>query len=135
MVSTGKEPRRRRALVAEDDDEMRALVVGALRDEGFEVDEVEDGRRLWQRTIESPSYDCVVSDLRLPIVDGITVLEDLRGRAPATLLILMTAFGDEGVRARAAKVGALFIDKPFTMSELRAVARSLVEGSAHRGNP
>jgi DNA-binding response OmpR family regulator len=116
---------KRRALVAEDDAEMRALVAEVLRAEGFDVDEVGDGRRMWQMTLKPPAYDLVVSDLRLPVVDGLTVLEDFHGRAPAKPLLLMTAFGDDSARARAEKLGAVFLEKPFKMGELRAVARRL----------
>jgi DNA-binding response OmpR family regulator len=122
-----------RALVAEDDSEMRALVVVALRDEHFEVDEVGDGRLMWLRTVHSASYDLVVSDLRLPIVDGLTVLEDLHDRAPNTGLILMTAFADDSVRARARELGVVLMDKPFRMGELRAAAHRLLEAAARRG--
>ncbi len=108
----GAEGERPRALVAEDDADMRSLVAAALRAEGFEVDEVGDGRQLWQRTLESPAYDLVVSDLRLPVVDGLTVLEDFHGRAPTKRLLLMTAFGDDATRGRAEKLGATFSTSP-----------------------
>ena len=114
---------------------MRALVVDALRIEDFEVDEVGDGRTMWIRTIQGLSYDLVVSDLRLPIVDGFTVLEDLLGRAPKTQAIVMTAFADASVRARAEAIGVMVIDKPFKMAELRAAARRLRENAAHEGEP
>jgi DNA-binding response OmpR family regulator len=123
----------RLALVAEDDPEMRALVAGALRGDGFEVHEVEDGRKMWQQTLEPQKYDLIVSDLRLPVIDGLTVLEDLHERAPAPALLLMTAFGDEVARARAAKLGAALLDKPFKMIELCAAARRLCEVAADRG--
>ena len=126
---------KRRALVAEDDAEMRALVAEVLRAEGFEVDEVGDGRRMWQKTLEHPAYDVVVSDLRLPIVDGLTVLEDFHVRAPAKPLLLMTAFGDASARARAQKLGAVFLDKPFKMAELRAAAGGLFAPIATGGKP
>jgi DNA-binding response OmpR family regulator len=116
--------RRRRALIAEDDAEMRALVAVALRAEGFAVDEADDGRQLWLKTLLGEPYDLVVSDLRLPIVDGLTVLEDLHERAPSTLVVLMTAFSDDDTRARAERLGALLFDKPFKLDELRAAARS-----------
>jgi DNA-binding response OmpR family regulator len=126
---------RRRALVAEDDEEMRALVASVLRSEDFEVDEVGDGRGMWRQTLSSPAYDLIVSDLRLPIVDGLTVLEDLRARLSRTPMLLMTAFGDAATRARAKVLGAEFLDKPFEMSELRAAARRLCEAAARRGGP
>ena len=134
MDGTNKAPKPR-ALVAEDDVEMRAIVSDALRMEGFLVDEVGDGRLMWRRLIEQPTYDFVVSDLRLPIVDGLTVLEDFHLRAPRTPLIVMTAFGDDATRDRATRVGATLLDKPFRMVELRAAARRLLLESAARRGP
>ncbi len=120
--------------MAEDDPEMRALVVDALRIDGFEVEEVGDGRQMRARTVQSV-YDLVVSDLRLPRGDGLTVLEGLHDRSPCTQLILMTAFADDAVRWRTAQVGAVLIDKPFKLSELRATARRLCKEMAPRGTP
>jgi two-component system response regulator ResD len=119
-------PRRPRALVAEDDPDMRALVVEALRGEGMDVEEAEDGRRMWGLTLRLDGYDLIVTDYRLPIVDAVTVVEDLRARHLRTPVILMTAFGDEAVRARAGELGAVFLSKPFSMTELNAAARSLL---------
>lgn len=124
-----------RALLAEDDEEMRGLVAETLRGAGFDVQEVGDGRQMWIRTIRGAAYDLVVSDLRLPIVDGLTVLEDLRERFPATSIILMTAFGDDAARARAERLHAVFLEKPFRMGELRAAVRRLSNGTMHRGSP
>ena len=126
---------KRRALLAEDDEEMRSLVADTLRSAGFEVQEVGDGRQMWIQTIHGRAFDLVVSDLRLPIVNGITVLEDLRERAPATRMILMTAFGDDASRMRAERLHAVFLDKPFRMGELRAAVRRLCDQAAHRGSP
>jgi DNA-binding response OmpR family regulator len=114
---------KRRALLAEDDGDMRGLVAEALRKEGFEVDEVDNGRQLWGMTIRPGRYDLIVTDLRLPVVDGLTVVEDLRAREPHTPILVMTAFGDANTRARAAGVGALFFDKPFRMADLRAAVQ------------
>jgi DNA-binding response OmpR family regulator len=133
LRTPGTEPTRR-ALVAEDDLEMRALVTGALRIDGFEVTEVGDGRDLRARTNES-ICDLVVSDLRLPFGDGLEALEDLHARAPETQMILMTAFADDSVRTRAATLDAVLMDKPFRLSELRAAARRLCKDVAHRGTP
>ncbi len=107
---------------------MRALVVDALRLDGFTVEDVEDGRNLRVRVTQSV-YDLVVSDMRLPLGDGLTVLEDLRDGAPSmkTQMIVMTAFADDSVRKRAARVGAVLVEKPFKLSELRATARRLCE--------
>jgi len=114
---------------------MRALVVDALRMDGFAVEEVGDGRNMRVRATQSV-YDLVVSDLRLPLGDGLTVLEDLRVRAPSatTQMILMTAFADDSVRLRTARLGAVLLEKPFKLNELRAAARRLCEIAASRGS-
>ncbi len=126
-------PPSRRALVVEDDEEMRALVVGALREDGLLVDEAENGRLMWMQTIVGPAYDLIVSDVRLPILDGLTVIEDLRGRGARTPVIVMTAFADEAARARAASLDVVLLDKPFLMGDLRAAVRRLFERASPKG--
>jgi two-component system cell cycle response regulator CpdR len=121
-----------RVLVAEDDAEMRRLVVEALRSDGHEVVEADDGGRLLTRLAEvfarDPTLalvDVIVSDIRMPVCSGLELLERLteaRWRVP---FILMTAFGDQETRRRAEKAGALLLDKPLSLEALRdAVAWS-----------
>jgi CheY-like chemotaxis protein len=120
-----------RVLVAEDDSEMRRLVVEALRKDGHDVIEASDGGRLLVRLAEvfdrDPSMvavDIIVSDVRMPICSGLDLIErmfEARWRIPC---ILMTAFGDDVIRGRAEAVGALLLDKPLSLDELReAVVR------------
>ena len=120
-----------RVLVAEDDHEMRRLVVEALRKDGHEVTEAADGGRLLVRLAELfdrdyflAGVDVIVSDVRMPICSGLELVERLfeaRWRVPC---ILMTAFGDDDIRRRASAVGALLLDKPLSLDELReAVGR------------
>jgi two-component system cell cycle sensor histidine kinase/response regulator CckA len=121
-------------VVAEDDPEMRALVAQSLRRDSHEVFEVADGARLLVRIgrqyrSHEPErrIDLVVTDLRMPVVTGLAILRGLRAAHCATPVILMTAFGDDGVRREAAELGAVLLDKPFAMDQLRAAARSLLE--------
>jgi CheY-like chemotaxis protein len=120
-----------RVLVAEDDREMRRLVVEALRKDGHEVTEAADGGRLLVRLAEvfdrDPSLaevDVIISDIRMPVCNGLDLVErmfEARWRVPC---ILMTAFGDDEIRRRAEAVGALLLDKPLSLEQLReAVAR------------
>jgi DNA-binding response OmpR family regulator len=124
-----------RVLLGEDDAEMRTLLAEALRTEGFEVDEAEDGGRMLERaelarSKGEPAYDLVVSDVRMPAVDGFTLVGRLRAGDPATPIILMTAFGDDECSARAAELGVTMFYKPFKLDHLRAVARRIVNGEA-----
>jgi len=119
-----------RALVAEDDDQLRAVVADALRAEGFAVDEVADGAQMLLRAMEgagkvAPGYALVVSDVRMPFLDGITVIDRLRGFGVRTPVILISAFGDEWARVKAKSLDVVLMDKPFKVAELRATARRL----------
>jgi CheY-like chemotaxis protein len=120
-----------RVLVAEDDPEMRKLVVQALRRDGHEILEASDGAQMLQRLAElfegdatMRSVDIIVTDVRMPVCSGLDVVERLTEARWKIPCILMTAFGDDEVRWRAESVGATLLDKPLSLDELReAVAR------------
>jgi CheY-like chemotaxis protein len=118
-------------IVAEDDHEMRRLVVEALRKDGHDVVEAADGGRLLVQLAEAferdPSLtgvDMVVADERMPVCRGLDLLERLveaRWRVP---FVLMTAFADDETRRRAEHLGAVLLEKPLSLDALReAVAR------------
>ncbi len=121
-------------VVAEDDPEMRALVAQCLRRDSHHVFEVGDGGRLLVRIGRQyrshepePRIDLLVTDLRMPIVTGLAILRGLRAAHCTTPVILMTAFGDDELRREAAELGAVLLDKPFAMDDLRAAALNLLE--------
>ena len=116
-----------RVLVAEDDSEMRRLVVEALRKDGHDVTEAADGGWLFVMLAEAchhdplfPAVDCIVSDVRMPICGGLDLLERLIDVSGSVPVILMTGFGDDELRARADRLGALLIEKPLSLEALRA---------------
>lgn len=122
-----------RILVAEDDAEMRRLVVEALRKDGYTVLEAADGGRLLvtlaHQRVDHDGIDLadlVISDVRMPVVSGIEILEQVRAAHWTTPVILMTAFGDEGTRDRARSLGALLFDKPFDLDDLRTAVACLL---------
>lgn len=121
-----------RVIVAEDDPEMRRLVVEALRKDGHLVTEAADGGRLLVHIAEAfdrdPALslvDVIVTDVRMPVCTGLELLErlaDARWRVP---MILMTAFGDEDTRRRAERLGAVLFDKPLSLDALREAVKRL----------
>ncbi len=118
-------------LVAEDDPEMRKLVVQALRRDGHEILEASDGEQMLQRLAElfdqdstMRAVDVIVTDVRMPMCSGLEVVERLAEARWKIPCVLMTAFGDDEVRGRAQSLGATLLDKPLSLDELReAVAR------------
>ncbi|HTQ48741.1 MAG TPA: response regulator [Polyangiaceae bacterium] len=121
-----------RVIVAEDDPEMRRLVVEALRKDGHHVTEVSDGGRLLVQIAEAfdrdptlSQVDVIVSDVRMPVCNGIELLERLADARWGVPVILMTAFGDEDTRKRAARIGAVLFDKPLSLEALRDAVNRL----------
>ena len=128
-----------RVLLAEDDDDMRELVADALRRDGYEVVAVPDGGRLLVSIGRSyasgrahQDYDLIVADIRMPVCDGLQILEELRKAAWPTPTILMTSYDDASTRARADALGAVLFSKPFDTDDLRTAARNL---TCFRGRP
>jgi DNA-binding response OmpR family regulator len=122
-----------RVLVAEDDPDMRNLVVEALRKDGHDVQQAIDGGDLLVRIAEGfrrdpnrPSVDVVVSDIRMPGYSGLELVERLYNARWRIPLILMTAFGDEDTRKRAERIGAVLFDKPLRLEELREAVKRLL---------
>ncbi len=120
-----------RVLLAEDDLEMRRLVADALRKDGHEILEAADGGGMLvllagaYRDGSLPGIDVIVSDMRMPHWSGLELLERLSDAGWRIPSILMTAFGDDETRRRAAGAGAILLEKPVEMATLRSTVRRL----------
>jgi DNA-binding response OmpR family regulator len=120
-------------LLAEDDPELRSLLAEALRRDGYQVMEVNDGVVLddviRELAAQSPGHphEIVISDVRMPGRTGLSVLEHHRGFPWCPRFIFMTGFGDEELRAEAQDLGAAaIIEKPFEIDELRDILEGVV---------
>jgi CheY-like chemotaxis protein len=126
-----------RVLLAEDDSELRALLASALRGDGYDVVEAEDGAELFGeiatgmlRPGRPLAPDIVISDIRMPGKSGLEVVAGMRQDDWATPVILITGFGDPQTRAEAARLGvAAIFDKPFDVDDLRTAVLNLVKMS------
>jgi DNA-binding response OmpR family regulator len=125
--------RRPVVLLAEDDGEMRRLLVTALRRKGYRLIECADGISFVEQlrtTEERPSpdhVDLIISDIWMPGLTALEALEGLQRREDLPPMILITAFGDSSTHARARQLGAVAtFDKPFDVEELLARAAELV---------
>jgi CheY-like chemotaxis protein len=107
-----------RIVLAEDDREMRELLAWALRRDGYEVVQAENGMELLDRVAASHEsgmpIDLVIADVRMPGVTGLEALDWLREAGCDEPVILITAFGDASTHQDATRLGAwAVLDKPF----------------------
>ena len=111
-----------RILVAEDDPSVRAFVVSALTMKGHEVVAEEDGGLAAETAdAENGRFDLLLSDIKMPIMDGIGLALHVAAKYPGIIIVLMTGFADQ--RERAHGLDALIYDvivKPFTLADLIA---------------
>ena len=119
-------------LLAEDDAAMRALLLFALRREGFSVYECANGVELARAlgldsdTRRSMNVDVIIADIRMPYISGLEILEAMQPASDWPPMILITAFGDEQTHADALGMGAADIfDKPLDASHLLRRVRAL----------
>lgn len=109
-----------RILVAEDDDNVRAFVVRALELSGYGVVEASDGGlALEAMEQEQGAFDLLLSDIKMPVMDGIGLALSVGAQYPDVTIVLMTGFADQ--RERAHGLDALIYDvinKPFSLAQL-----------------
>ena len=116
-----------RILLAEDDEIIRISVSDRLKRFGWQVDEAEDGL-IALRLLEKNQYHLVLSDIRMPNLDGIKLLAQVKKQSPETDVFIMTAYGsiDDGLTCL--RQGAAdYILKPFDMDDLVIRLNRLLE--------
>jgi len=110
-----------RILLTEDDDSVRTFVSRALELDGHKVDTACDGVEALERLTETNgAYDLLVSDVKMPIMDGIALAHETAGQWPGLPILLMTGFADQ--RERADDLSQVIRDvltKPFTLQQIR----------------
>ncbi len=113
-------------LVAEDQADIRDLIVLNLQRAGYQVQAVADGTAALASQLEAAS-DLLVLDLRLPGLDGLEVCKALRARGRATPILMLTAKSTELDRVLGLELGADdYLTKPFSMAELLARVKALL---------
>jgi DNA-binding NtrC family response regulator len=119
-------------LVVDDEPSIRLSIADLLRDDGYDVTAAEHAPAALA-LLEDSLFDLVLSDLTMPAMDGLQLLDAIRTRALDCVFVLMTAHGDERTAVRALKLGAWdYLPKPFDNDELRALVRRCHEMLALR---
>ena len=121
-------------LIVEDETDLLTGLALSLRDEGYAVDQAQDGEEGLRMALGN-GYDAVILDIMLPGIDGWEVLRRLRA-ASTTPVLMLTARGEAAERVRGLDGGADdYLVKPFDLSELRARLRAVIRRAAGRAHP
>jgi len=117
-----------RVLIADDEESMRTLVARAIAMDGHDIVTAEDGAEaLDVLTRESGAFDLLLTDIQMPIMDGIALALSAARDFPELTILLMTGFAHQ--RERASNLSAIahdVITKPFSVADIRtAVADAL----------
>ncbi len=117
-------------LVVDDDADMRAWVKEDLEHEGFVVETAAGGRPGVER-VKAGGIDLVVTDVKMPDLDGLDLLREVREVDPSPFVIVVTGFGSIDTAIRAVKLGAYdYITKPFKIDQLLlSIDKALAERS------
>jgi DNA-binding NtrC family response regulator len=111
----------KQVLVADDEDNLRRVLKAQLQRDGYEVHCVADGEAVLEAMAEH-HIDVLITDLRMPKLDGMEVLKSVSGRFPNVPVIMITAHGTVDTAVEALKLGAFdYVTKPFDRAEFRTV--------------
>ncbi|WP_430459802.1 sigma-54-dependent transcriptional regulator [Thalassolituus sp. LLYu03] len=111
-------------LVVEDDPKLREAMVDTLMLKGHEVSEAGNGIDALA-IVRSRNLDLVLSDINMPGMDGLELLQTVKAEHPWLPVVLMTAYGDVGQAVKAMQRGANdYLMKPFELAELEAILRT-----------
>jgi CheY-like chemotaxis protein/anti-sigma regulatory factor (Ser/Thr protein kinase) len=119
----------KRILIADDDPDVHALLRAALESPGRQIDSVYDGQAAL-RAVETTAYDLVLTDLNMPGLDGMTLLERIREVRPSTRAVVMTVANAPENVVRAIRERAFsYFSKPFTLSAVQEMVERALSGS------
>ncbi|MEK7196492.1 MAG: response regulator [Nitrospirota bacterium] len=123
---------RPRILVIDDEDIVRISCQRALEPEGYDVTAVKSGAA-GLRLLENEAFDLVLTDLKMPDMDGIEVLRRVREGWPAIEVIIITGYQTVETAVKAIKLGAFdYIEKPFTPEQILTVVNNAVARRANQ---
>lgn len=111
-------------LVAEDEPQLLRVLTVAMEHAGYDVDQVDNGLKAVEHAKEN-SYDVIMLDIMMPVMDGITALKKIRESGDKTYILMLTAKAEVDDRVTGLDSGADdYLTKPFSLKELLARLRS-----------
>ncbi len=118
-----------RILIAEDEKNQRDLLEGFLKKEGFTVESAANGREALQK-LQGNFFDMALIDYKMPELDGLQTLREIRKLYPDLPVVMMTAYGTVETAVASMKEGALdYLTKPIDLDELLIMLQKVIERS------
>ena len=123
-------PRPFNVLVVDDEPDVRDLLVEYFEERGHRVAAAADGITA-KADLERERFDLVVTDLQLPGVDGLGVLQAARAVNPSTIVIVVTGYASLDTAVQAVRLGAYdYLTKPFSLGQIDVIVRRVSERQA-----
>jgi len=121
-------------LIVDDDPEILGIIAEVLKEEGYAVDTASSGAEAIKH-IDDEFYDLVITDFKMPEVDGMMVLRHIVDRSPDTICVILTGYGTIDSAVEAIKTGAFdYITKPVKSGEILIVEKALKYKHLEREN-
>jgi excisionase family DNA binding protein len=115
-------PRRPRVLVVDDEASIRDLLAKTLALADYDVDASPDGRAAIAR-LRAQNYDLLITDLKMPGMDGLTLIREARRLAPTLPVVIITAYSTEASAIEALNLGVYgYLTKPFRIAKILGTA-------------
>jgi DNA-binding response OmpR family regulator len=125
-----------RILIAEDEEGLRSLVARALTQDGHTVTTARDGAEALELLArERGGFELLLTDIRMPVMDGIALALAAARDHPGVTIMMMTGFADQ--RERASHLDALIHDviaKPFSLAAIRSAVNAAIAAGARAAN-
>jgi len=119
-----------RILIVDDEKRMRRILQILLKSQGYEIKLAQDGDEAWSMFQQVP-YDLVITDLKMPGIDGMELLGLINKQNPDVPVIVITAYGSVDSAVKAMKQGAYdYITKPFENEEIKIVVAKALSFSS-----
>ncbi len=118
-----------RIMVVDDDESVRDVVTEVLGRKGWTVDDYSSAEAAIS-ALERGRYDVILTDINMPGLSGMDLLQQIKDAAPQTPVVMITGFPSIDLAVEAMKIGAVdFLAKPFKFEELEIVVRKAIDGS------
>jgi CheY-like chemotaxis protein len=117
-----------RILIVDDEEIMRNFLLDVFEEEGYSLDSATDGEEALEK-ISKNRYQLIITDIRMPRMDGTQVLKKAKELNPEVNVIIITGYASPQAKKECQRLGAAYyIAKPFQVNQIRALVNKLVRG-------